>query len=506
MSFVLAGTSGIYGTREANRRGIMVYNYTQTMALSGKGKDGQRLTAEYDRPLYGLSLEDRVDIFRTCSPVFGVVSGRMNKVSAYKWRVTSDSQIEERKVEYLKGLKDIYDEFSASEDIKYQTVKAQASQEIRKVLSDCLPDLSNFNASLMRWYRRTQHFKHRSATEIEDWLKNPNSEDTWADFIKKWIFDYHIHGSASIYKEELNGRVENLYVLPGGSVVPLKSRYIGGYRAFAQMAEGLDIQIYFGDEISYAQYLPCTSTAYGLVPLDALTNKIAESLMFDKLMAEQADGTKPPEKMVVFGASSPFGDAGADYKTALPAEEQQKIETMMNEARKGAIRTLTGYGQPLVLDLSRENTMSMQNERQKAIREEVALVFGATNMEVNLTGADDTSGRSTSDAQETIEFNKGMLPILARFQDMMNTEIIPFRFGDGWNFEFMAGKNEMEEYKLYQIMLQTGLHSVNEIRTKNLNEQPFKGAEFDKPAAPQGAQPPDGSQDNPMNVQGMGGQ
>jgi len=497
----LAGTENLYTRDDKNKRGLNVYSFTQTMPLAGRTKDGVIVTANYDVPFVGTSVQDRIDITRLCSPIFGVINGRAQKISAYKWRVVPKFEVEEKKSEYLQSLKDIYDEYKDSKDTKYVVARNNISREVSRYLTDVLPDLSNFNASLMRWYNKVKNEKKRSATEIEDWLSEPNQADKWSDFVKKWVFDYHVHGAVSIYKEILNGKLENFYALPGGTVFPLKNRYIGGYNAFAQVSGGLDIKIYFTDEISHVMYLPNTASAYGFLPIDALINKVAESLMFDKLMADQADGTKAPEKVVLFSKPSPFGDPSLNVEMPIEAKEQQRIETAFNEARKMAVKVLSGYGTPTVLDLSRENTMSIQMERQKMIREEVAMVFGATNMEVNLTGADNTSGRSTSDAQEAIEFNKGTLPILARFEDQMNKDIIPYRFGCDYKFEFIAGKNEMEEFKLYQLMLQSGLYSVNEIRTKKLNEKPINDPAFDKPQAPQGQQPPTGAPDDPMHVQ-----
>jgi hypothetical protein len=95
-----------------------------------------------------------------------------------------------------------------------------------------------------------------------------------------------------------------------------------------------------------------------------------------------------------------FG-SGLDDDSSMPVNknEQKRVETVINEARKGAIRTLTGIGKPLVLDVSRSDTMQTQIERQRQIREEVALVYNMSNMEVNLTGSEDTSGRAVSESQ-----------------------------------------------------------------------------------------------------------
>jgi hypothetical protein len=198
------------------------------MNISGFAKSGEKVSASYDLPLFGLGIEDRIDIFRACSPIFGVVSGRMNRIAGYKWKVIPDGKRDDEIAEYMKSLKDIYDEYGALNGIKAATVKNQIVTQIRYNLKDCLPDLSNFNQSLMRWYRKIKGKKQRSAQEVEDWLMEPNIEDKWEDFVKKWTFDLLVHGTSAIYKEELGGMLENFYVLPGGSMLPLRQKYVGG--------------------------------------------------------------------------------------------------------------------------------------------------------------------------------------------------------------------------------------------------------------------------------------
>jgi hypothetical protein len=217
------------------------------------------------------------------------------------------------------------------------------------------------------------------AQEIEDWLAQPNINDSWADYAKKWVFDLMVHGSSATYKEIIDDKIENFYTLPGGTVLPVRSQYVGGVGAYVQIIPAMEPQLFFQDELSYTTYVPISSQSYGAIPIEALVNKVAESLLFDKLMAEQADGTRPPDKVVVFGDTTPFGGTLGEFKDdfTLPMgkAEQRRLEVKLNESKKGAIATLSGVGHPLVLDMTRENTMGVQMERQKMIREEVALVF-----------------------------------------------------------------------------------------------------------------------------------
>jgi hypothetical protein len=331
----------------------------------------------------------------------------------------------------------------------------------------------------------------------------PNINDRYDEFIKKIIFDLLVHGNFAVYKEQLNGRLENMYCLPGGTVVPLKSKFVGGANAYVQVSNRMDTSmIYFSDELAYANYIPNSARAYGFIPLEALVNKIAETLLFDRLMADQADGTKPPEKMVIIAENSPFGDINKEYNVPINPDEQQRIEAKVNAPKKNAIMTFSG-NVVQVVDLSRENTMSIQMQRQKDIREEVGLVFQATSMEMNLTGSENISGRSTAEAQREIYNSRGIKPILKLLESVFNRDIIPFRVGTGWKLEYDIGKNEIEDLDILQRKVNTGLYSVNELRMDELNEPPFPDEQFDKPTSGQQGQPPDGSQQKPFNFNSL---
>lgn len=482
-------------------RGYNVYSLSDLAKLRGQGKDGTQLEGYIEKPYFDLSIDQRVEMVRKTSPVFGVVTSRMNRISALQWDIVPIKNIEDRVAEEIRFRKMIVDEYEGTIEQPYAMKREESRQELLQILPELLPDLSNFEGSLLRWKRRTQYARNDQAAEIADWLGQPNRTHTWTEFAKLWVFDLHTHGAGAIYKEEINDLVENLYVLPGGSVIPLKDKFVGGLQAYAQVTDNYQTQVFFQDEISFSQYLPTSYRSYPLIPLEALINKVTETLFFDKLMAEQADGTKVPEKLIAFSDKAPFGDLDDEINVPINKDEQRRIETLVNEERKNAIRLLTGYGTPTIIDLSRENTMPIQMERQKMIREEVALVFNMSNMEVNLTGSESTSGRSTAEAQGEIEFGKGIQPIMQIIENKLNLDIIPYRWGNQYKFEFIKGRDEMAEIKKNALLVSSGLKSVNEVRTRDMNELPFPDKQFDSPQSAQPAAPPDGSQENPLFTQ-----
>lgn len=459
-----AAELGKYSKDDPKKRGYTIYNFSQLQAMTGLNKKGEQQTVTIERPYFELSPEERLDIFRKCDMVFGVVSSRCNRISSTKWNIVPDKKAEDKIIFDVKSFRDLYVEYNKRLELKYRVVAATMAREVCRILPECLPDLSNFEQALLRWKKRLEFEKADKEKEIEDWLHKPNIIDSWEDFAFKWVFDLLVHGGVSTYKLSSQGKLAQFHVLPGGTVLPVRSKFVGdSVNCFVQITANLQVQVLFGDEVTWTNYIPTSARAYGFIPIEALINKVAESLLFDEQMAMQADGTKPPEKVVIFGDKSPFGDIDEAETVPMDADRQKRVETLINERRQYAIRTLTGIGTPTVLDLSKENTMATQSERQQMMRESVALVFNASNMEVNLTGSESTSGRATSEEQGLVDYSRGVWPIMAALQRTINDSILPFRYGAGYKFEFESGMNETSELQMQAAMLQAGF-SVNEIR------------------------------------------
>ncbi len=488
--------------KNVNRRGLNVYSMSELMGVSGTLKDGKRLTGTVEQPFFGLSPRQRLEIFKLNSDVFGIVTSRMNRIAGLEWTINKESQVEDRIEAELRSYKQLHSEYDEP-DIKSMVVRARAKTEIQKILPDVKDDLGNFENALLRWSRNNKIQAEDKSKSIQDWLLEPNIHDNFDDFIKKYVFDLMVHGSGSIFKEKADdNRLDNFYILPGGTVLSLKSPYVGGGSAFVQIIPGIQPRIYYQDEISFASYIPSSASSYGMIPLEALVNKIAESLMFDRLAAERSDGTKPPEKVVIFGDKSPFGDLGQQDQFELPIDsnEQKRIETVLNEPRMNAIRTLTGTGTPLVLDLSKADTFQNQMNRQDKIRESIALVYNMSNMEINLTGSQDTSGRATSETQERIEKQKGIGPVVKLITERLNKDIIPIRYGSGYSFEFASGFSDAEQLQMDRDKVLSGSYSVNDVRIAR-GDPPFPEEEYDRPQGAQMGQAPLGTEEQPLTVE-----
>jgi hypothetical protein len=512
----MANDSLVFDNRR-NRRGYAVLDDRVILPQAAVDKYGVTRTVCYALSNVILDVYERIDIFRSCSPIFSIVTGRMNCISGMEWKITQKRKVEDEISCKIKFAKQIFDEFRGSGDPRHKGIALNAKKFILRHLSDVLPDLSNFDKSLFRWSTRLRKKVEDRSREIEAWLHKPSKETTFEDFIKIIIFNTHIHGIAGVYKKrsDFSGRTNELYTLPGGSVYPKAKIFVDDPGGLVQVVDNCKAQLFDADEAAAVSFAQFDANDFCL-PLDAIVNNISEILLFERRAADMSNGEKYPEKMVVFGRTTPFGDIsgnGESFSMPLPKEEQEKIQRTVNETRKDAILIVSGHGAPAVVDVSRADTFNTQSQRIRMLREQIGNVFGASNAEMNLTGTENTNGRESSQTQERKDREKGVYPHLKSIENMFNYDVIPDRYSDDWIFSFEASLSERERIELWKSKLESGLFSVNEIRAMDVGVDAFNDKRFDFPkgeAPPQeqGAHPPssEGGADEMQNLlRTMGG-
>jgi len=297
--------------------------------VTGRDKEGRLLAWGVENPYFYLTIQQREEIVKLSSPVFGLVSSRMNRMAGLKFNVTSEKYKEDEIAEELKDLKLYYDEMSGSLDMQDIILKSQIVQKLKEKMPDIKDDLSNFDGALLRWKRRIKRTEQGLTDSAYEWLQQPNQGVLWEDFVKEWTHCLLVHGASAVYKQYENNEIVNFGMLPGGTVYKIKSPYFSAMAGYVQAVPGyLEPKIYFSDEISYSTYLPVSSRNYGLIPLEALIKKVTEALLFDDRMASEADGTVPPQKMIIVTDNNPFGSMDETEKMDIPLdpEEQKRIE------------------------------------------------------------------------------------------------------------------------------------------------------------------------------------
>lgn len=486
-----------------NPRGLNVWTLSELQKITGQAKSGEMIQGTIQYPLFSLEPWERSAIMQSTTFIQAVVTSRMNRISSLEWTVKTEKEMQDEIEERLKTLKQLFDEYNDMNDMNQAVFRYKIFLNMRQHLPAIKKDLSNFNTAMLRFKKRTDRQNSRETERISEWLSEPNMEDDFSDFIKKYVESLMIHGASAIYKEANDqGLVENFYVLPGGSVYPLRGVTVGSYIAYAQMLMAHWPRIYFQNELIFVNYVPSASRSYGYVPLDALINKVAEQLLFDQFAAVRADGTKEPEKLIAFGdKTNLFGDLTGDIELPMDKAKQKRIEEKVNTLRKGAVVTISGAGTPQVVDISKADTFSAQSDRQDKLLRDIALLFNMTNMEVNLAGGQFTSGKETSESQKEIEEGKGTRPIIKKIENIINKHILMYRYGPGYVFQYQKGRTEEEQVDLDTKRKQSGTWTNNEIRIDR-GDDPISGEENEK--LPEGAQAqPDGTQAAPFNMRNV---
>ena len=500
------------GRPEVKGRGYSGYYSNTLVRVSGQLKDGSKHEVNVEPIWTQTDPFTAMLIYQRCAPVFGVITGRANYISTTPFSIEPIRKNEDREADRLKDLRDIFNE--NAEGSMALGIRMKCYQLMRHHLLDLKTDLSNFDASLYRWLKRVRNLRIDQAQEINDWFQQPSIGQTWSSFIKMFVEDILVQGRVAVKMDQDPidpHRIGQMHILPGGTVAPIASKYVGGPIGFIQMLYGsvmygsYEPQIFFRDEVSFAHYMPNSATEYGMLPMDALINMVTESMLVDRLFAETADGTENPHIAVAFGDKNPGLDideiagAGDVGDVPLDLDEQRRIEWKLNTPqRRGAVAVLTGTGTPVPIDLSKQSIMRDQMDRQDQISKFVGLVYNATQMEMNESGSGDTSGRSTSESQERIEARRGSGPIIQIIQEKMNMDWITRRFGYGYQSRFQVPMTDMEKIALQTAKKNSGVYTINEIRTEDENREPFPEEQYNRP---QGQSPAEQANETMKQIQ-----
>lgn len=483
----------------STERGYQDFNSTAAnYRFTAAAENGEKKSVAIDPGWLQVDAFTALTVFQKCAPVYAVVTARANRISTLEFSIIPDRKREDQIAANLKDARDLFEEI---DPINWYSIgrKAKILSEIRRVMPDLKPDFSNFDRCMIRWRRAIMAEKFDKSEEIKDFFMKPSQGMLWNDFAKQYTQDLLVHGRSAIYKERIRlmagmERLNALHMLPGGSVFPVKGEYVGEFLGYVQITDGMrEPQLFMQDELSFSQYMPNSALVNGLTPIDSLINLAAENLLFNDLMLKKADGSTPPEKLVVFGENDPnfSSDPSVQNSTAtfLQKDEQRRIENKLNRRkREGAVAILSGYGTPMMVDLSRADTLPTQMGRQDQINKYVAMAFNASNQEINETGGSGTSGRNTSETQERADNAKGVRPIIITMEQTFTHEIIPQRYGFGYSMQFSVPMSERERIELAKMKGESNIWSPNEIRRDDLQLDPIKDPAYDVPKGGQPAQ------------------
>ena len=482
------------GQGKPSPRGNMIYQYQQTTPVVGIDKRGKFIGADIEFPIYRVTIQQRIEFVKMFAPLHGLISARMQKIASTNYKIMPIKEVEDREADKMKALYQIYKEFekidvqrldgNSSPLLKYVQMRNNAREKLMDKLPELLPDLSNFMGALMRWKRAIQNVNTERGEEIKDWLDQPKNGISFADMIKKTTFDLHTHGAAALYKQaDSDGRLISFDTLPGGSVYRIKEKHFSQANAYIQIVQGLTNQYFCPDEVAYMEYMPCSSQSFPIVPMEAILNKMIAYLLYDGEMALQADGTRAPEKILAVARKSvsEFADYDAPPQHSMDKGDQKRLEAKVNEPHRYPVIVVDVKGDVLeVIDIGKENILTLLDTREDKIKQDVAMVLNAMPFELGMSGSDFTSGRENSEAQLEHAYGKGTAPILSLFEDKFTKDILPYRYGYGYRVEFDKAENELDQVELEAKKLANGEITVNELRQEN-SKDIFDGDEFNRP-------------------------
>lgn len=473
-------------------RGYKSYATFRDIGVSGRDNEGELHSVRIEQMWGELDPLTKLQIYQKCAPVLAVVSGRANRISSLEFSILPQKKIEDEIAHELKSKRDQFSEIDGWSAYEIGQ-RVRLYSDMRKFLPGLRLDMANFDKELYRWSKAVKSRVTDRCNEIKEFFLQPSRGVQWSEFIKQGVVDLLVHGRGALYKQQVQdirgSRLAGLMWLPGGSVYPIKGEYVGEFLGYVQMVDGWkEPQIFHTDEVCMMQHLPNSGVANGIAPIDSLLSLVSGNMLFSDLMARYADGSNYPEKAVVFGepANGMPADSGQFFNDPIDKGEARRIENKLNRLKREAgVAILTGVGTPMVLDLTRADTLNTQMQWMPHIDRYVAMVFNSSNQEINQTGGDGTSGRSTSETQERAENQKAIRSTIVTFEEKFTHEIIPQAFGYGYYMQFSSPRSDEEKVNLAKTKKDSGLFGVNEIRVSDFNADPL-GPEFD---IPQGAPP-----------------
>lgn len=423
------------------------------------------------------------EIVQRCIPAWSVITLRQNTMVTHRPKIETLKEAEERISAYLFNLKDIFSEFGDA-TLPHAGLRTRIYLEIAKYLGPHMvrPDLTNFNKAHNRWFQEIQQQKFDHSQAALEYFENPAPGKTWAEFVKQFVMDFLVVGRAGVWMETFGGpapRYGNFHMFPSGTLYRVGPVRLGEPDAYVQIVQdfsGLPVEeplLFEEHEVLYEELVSVSSAGVPMTPINAFVNLALERMLSEKQRLKYADGSKKVQKVLAIGQP---GQKPADFVTSRapgayenagpPKTDVRRITLKVNEQTEDDVAVIDSTGNIQVIDLTRADLLDYFSTRDDAIQREAGRCWWATPMEMGLAGSDDTSGRSTSEAQERIALAAGTAPIVVALESAMNTAARR-KFGNGLVFSLEMERTEREIAELMKLEKGTGVLAVNDILRKH---------------------------------------
>ncbi len=317
----------------------------------------------------------------------------------------------------------------------------------------------------MRW--RVQPRKGRAVEEVElgaerilaltDNLDAPNSDDSFRSFCEQVLEDVIVGGFGAIELQATGDASRPLVMWPvDGATIRMKADWDGQPTSprYVQATGryGPDGQIVLNDdELCYIRLNPRTHTPFGLGRLEVAFETINEFLGAHRYAARLASNS-------VVQYALWLQDLG-------PAQHERLIHWWQDEIEgTGRVPILSVESKPEVLRFGQGTDSDLRLAWQEFLLRVIADAF---DLPPFFLGVEHDVNRSTAAELSDLAFRQAIVPTARLFAEHLTRDAISKKLGWGdleFVFTDVDAKNERDEAEIQEILLRSGVLTVNEVR------------------------------------------
>jgi phage portal protein BeeE len=317
----------------------------------------------------------------------------------------------------------------------------------------------------MRW--RVQPRKGRAVEELvfgaermvvlADNFDSPNPDDSFRSFAEQVLEDVIVGGFGAIELQATGDASHPLMMWPvDGATIRMKADWDGqpGSPRYVQATGryGPDGQIVLNDdELCYIRLNPRTHTPFGLGRLEVAFETINEFLSAHRYAARLASNS-------VVQYALWLQDLG-------PAQHERLIRWWQDEIEgTGRVPILSVESKPEVLRFGQGTDSDLRLAWQEFLMRVIADAF---DLPPFLLGLEHDVNRSTATELTDVAFRQAIVPTARLFAEHLTRDAIHKKLG--WSdlefvFTDVDAKNERDEAEIQEILLRSGVLTVNEVR------------------------------------------
>ncbi len=317
----------------------------------------------------------------------------------------------------------------------------------------------------MRW--RIQPRKGRAVEELalgaeriaalSDNFEAPNSDDSFRSFTEQVLEDVIVGGFGAIELQATGDASHPLAMWPvDGSTIRMKADWDGqpGSPRYVQATGRYGPQgqiVLADDELCYIRLNPRTHTPFGLGRLEVAFETINEFLGAHRYAARLASNTVVQYALWL--------------QDMAPAQHERLIRWWQDEIEgTGRVPILSVESKPEVLRFGQGTDSDLRIAWQEFLLRVIADAF---DLPPFFLGVEHDVNRSTAAELNDVAFRQAIVPTARLLAEHLTRDAIGKKLGWGdleFVFTDVDSKNEMEEAQIQEILLRSGVLTVNEVR------------------------------------------